>query len=343
MKHFPLFSLLSGSRLQALLTSGFNGQSEHSKERSEEERTGSVDGRGRVGRAGIDGDNGSTETSEAVEEAGDTGARATVGGREDLGGVGVEYTVHDVLEESLEGREGELEARLGGDGEDVDKDTGDDRGDGHGSLAADELDVDGVAGEEGTGDTDGGGNGIVAVLGGFGDVFTAEVLGQEGVEERVAHTDASPNNPEKASGGGEPPAAEERTNAVARELLQVTLDDIGSRKLLLGNLRVAANLVEDVLGEPGLGSVVVSDAVDDSDGLGLPATRQKELGRLEEVEEEKAGDEHAKGDAADDIDEVPPSNVGRVVNDASPCNCKLLAKLLPRAKFGGDVPSEEMS
>jgi hypothetical protein len=77
-----------------------------------------------------------------------------------------------------------LEAGIRGDGEEDDENPRHDGGDGHGALAADVFDVDGVAGDDAAGHADDRGDGIVAV-GDVGGVFAAaaaagEVLGEEG-------------------------------------------------------------------------------------------------------------------------------------------------------------------
>ena len=108
---------------------------------------------------------------------------------------------------------------------------------------------------------------------------------------------------------------------VAGEFAQVALYDFHGGETLFDDFGVAADLVEDVFGEPGLGLVEVGDSVDYGDGLGLSAAGEEELGRLEQVEEEEAADEHEEGDAADDVDEVTPALVDREVCDASPGDC----------------------
>ena len=111
---------------------------------------------------------------------------------------------------------------------------------------------------------------------------------------------------------------------VAGELAQVALYNFRGGELLIDDFGVAANRVEDVFGEPGLALVEVCDSVDDRDGFGLSAAREEELGRLEQVEEEEAADEHEEGDAADDVDKVAPAHFGREVYDASPGDYELL-------------------
>lgn len=160
-----------------------------------------------------------------------------------------------------------------------------------------------------------------------GGVGAAEVLREESVEERVAHSDEGPDEPEEDGGHGELAAGEEGTDAVAGELAQVALDDLDSGQFLVGDLGVTADLVENVFGEPGLAFVEVGNPVDHGDGFSLSAAREEELGRLEQVEEEEAADKHEEGDAADDIDEVAPALVGRVVDDAWPGNCEMLVRV----------------
>lgn len=134
--------------LQSLSAPSLDGQDYHRDESSEEQRASSINRRGRVGVTGVDGNDRRAETRNTVEEAGDSGASAAVGGGEDFRGVCVEHAVHDVLEESFEGGEDELEVRVAGRREDVDEDARDDGCDCHCAFAADVLDVDGDAGEE---------------------------------------------------------------------------------------------------------------------------------------------------------------------------------------------------
>ena len=155
-----------------------------------------------------------------------------------------------------------------------------------------------------------------------GSVVAAEVLREESVEERVAHSDEGPDAPEEDGGHGESAAVEQRLDAVAGELAQVALDDLDGGQFLGHDLGVTADLVENVLGEPGLALVEVGDSMHHGYGFGLSAAGEEELGRLEQVEEEEAADEHEEGDAADDVDEVAPAHVGRVVDNARPGDCK---------------------
>jgi len=164
-------------------------------------------------------------------------------------------------------------------------------------------------------------------LNGDWGVVAAEVLRQEGIEKRVAHSDKCPDKPEEYGGHGEVAAIEERLDAVAGEFTQVALYDFEGRELLVDDLRVAADLVENVFGEPGLALVEVGDSVDDRDGFSLPAAGEEEFGRLEQVEKEEAADEHEEGDASDDVDEVTPALVGRKVDDASPGDCDVSVRL----------------
>jgi hypothetical protein len=184
-----------------LLPHRLDRKTQHGHKGREDEASSGEDGGVGVGGAAVDGDDGGTEPRNAVEHARDAGAGAAAGGGEDLRGVGVENAVHDVLEEGLEAGADELDVGVGGGGEAEEEDGSHHRREGDCSLAADVLDVDGVAGYDGARDADDGGDGVVAVgdVGGGRGVAAAgvlEVLGQEGVEEGVAHSDGGPAEPE---------------------------------------------------------------------------------------------------------------------------------------------------
>lgn len=53
----------------------------------------------------------------------------------------------------------------------------------------------------------------------------------------------------------------------------------------------------------------MSHAVDDCDSFGLAAAREQKLGRLVQVEEHEAREEHAEGHGSHGVDEVPPAFV----------------------------------
>lgn len=174
----------------------------HGHKGREDQASTGVDGGVGVRGAAVDSDDGRTEPRDAVETAGDAGAGAAGGGGEDLWGVGVEDAVHDVLEEGLEAGADELDVGVGGGGEAEEEDGSQECREGDCAPAADVLDVDGVAGYDGARDADDGGDGVVAVgdVGGCrsgGAAGVLEVLGQESVEERVAHSDGGPAEPEK--------------------------------------------------------------------------------------------------------------------------------------------------
>ncbi|GMF74269.1 unnamed protein product [Aspergillus oryzae] len=277
------------SDLKGLFPSRFDGEATHSDEGSEHESTGGVDGGVGVCGAAVDGDEGGAGAGDTVETAGDAGSGAAVGGGEDLRGVGVEDAVHDVLEEGFEGGADELDVGVCAGGEAEEEDAGDQGGDDHCALAADVFDVDGVAGQDGAGDADDGGDGVVAVHGVGGLLGAAaglfEVLGEEGVEEG-------------------------RLDTFQGELGKVSCDDLlDCKSLLFDFFRVATDLVEDVLGEPGLLLVLVGNAVDSMDSLGLATTREQELRRLVEVEEEETTEEHGKGQSTQGEDQVSPPHV----------------------------------
>lgn len=135
-------------------------------------------------------------------------------------------------------------------------------------------------------------------------------MGEEGVEEGVSHSDSGPLEPEEDNGEAHLLVFEQGGDAVAGELAEGVLDDFHGGHLGADNfLGFAADLVEDVFAEPGLGLVPVGDAVDDSDGFTLAAAREEVLRGLEEVEEEEAAEKHDEGDGAQGEDEVTPSPV----------------------------------
>lgn len=106
------------------------------------------------------------------------------------------------------------------------------------------------------------------------------------------------------------------------ETFERSLDDLdggqGLRTLRL--LRVSANLVEDLLGEPGGRLVLVGDSVDCGNGLILATARDQELGRLVEREEEESAHKHRESDGTQREDEVSPTPVVGLVADRG-TNC----------------------
>lgn len=117
--------------------------------------------------------------------------------------------------------------------------------------------------------------------------------------------------PQKGSGETDLLILEQCLEALHRESAEGALDNLEHAELrvFLGDFLVAANLVEDVFGEPGVRLVVVGDTVDGSDGLSLATTRQQELGRFVKMEEEEAADEHEERDRTEGQDEVSPAPV----------------------------------
>lgn len=154
---------INAHALQRLLAARLDGEKTHGHEGREDQSARGVDRGGGVGAAGIDRDQGGTETRDTVQAAGDSGAGAAVRGREDLGRIGVQDAVHDILEESLEAGADEDNVGVSGCGEAEEQDSRDHGGDGHGALAADVFDFDRVAGQNGARETDDGGNCVVAV------------------------------------------------------------------------------------------------------------------------------------------------------------------------------------
>ena len=146
----------------------------------------------------IDGDNRSTQPRNPIQTTGDTSARTSARGGEDLRRVGVQNTVHDHLEERLEGGADQLGFGGFGGGEAEEKNACDQGGDGHCTLSADVFDVDSETGDNGARETDNGCDAVVAV-GLVGGGVVAEVLGEECVEESVAHSNGGPEEPDDNS------------------------------------------------------------------------------------------------------------------------------------------------
>lgn len=181
--------------LHGLLALCFDGQETHSNKGSQNQSTSRVNGSERIGTS-VDTNDGSHETRNTVQTAGNSRSGTSVWCREDLGCVGVEHTVHDHLEEGFQAGTDELDVRVLGGGEAEQKDTCDQGGCCHGTLAADVLEVNQVPAKEGTGNTADCCDGVVAV----GDVsggVGAEVLGKEGVEQGVAHSNTCPAEPDQ--------------------------------------------------------------------------------------------------------------------------------------------------
>lgn len=83
-------------QLETLLSSSLNGEATHCYESSKYQRPRSIDGRIRVYSSSVHCDNGSAQTRESVEERRNASPCASVGGREDLRGICIQYAVHNV-------------------------------------------------------------------------------------------------------------------------------------------------------------------------------------------------------------------------------------------------------
>ena len=73
---------------------------------------------------------------------------------------------------------------------------------------------------------------------------------------------------------------EESPETLHRETAEGALDDLEDAELdvFSGDFLVAADLVENILGEPSVRLVVVRNTVDGGDSLSLATARQQELG-----------------------------------------------------------------
>lgn len=225
------------SQSQPLLPPRLNRQKHHRHKRRQNQRSTNIHRRAGIRVRDIRSDDRGAEPTDAVQETADTGPGTSVGRGEHFGRVGVQDAVHDVLEEGFDGRESELVGGVGGDGEEEEEDAREGGRDGHGAFAAHVRDVDGVAGDERAGDADDGCDGVVAVgcvaadcSAGCG--FTlGEVLGEEGVEEWVAHSDGEPAEPEEAGGPTELLFVKKRPDALTREGGKLPLHDFGVAEL----------------------------------------------------------------------------------------------------------------
>ncbi|KFY94887.1 hypothetical protein V500_03012 [Pseudogymnoascus sp. VKM F-4518 (FW-2643)] len=299
---------------------------------------------------GVDCDNRRADSGHTIQETGDTRPRPAARRWEDLGRVRVQHTVHDVLEEGLDAGEDELEVGVGADGEEEQTDAREKGRSGHRALAANELDVDGVAGDDGTRDTANRDDGVVAVdnvcwRGRGVGVDAREILGQEGVEQGISHSNRSPAEPQKGSVDSEALVGEERSDALGGELLGLALNNVHRGELLVWDLLHAASYrVENLLADPGLGLVLVGNTSDDGDGLALAATAEQELWRLKQVEEEEAADEHGKGEGSHGEVEISPAHVellgtARLARaDVTTVTQRLVARVV-----GDEAPGKERS
>ncbi|KFZ25065.1 hypothetical protein V502_00444 [Pseudogymnoascus sp. VKM F-4520 (FW-2644)] len=351
-KALILKSLLGQSCLtsQTLLPPRFNGQAQHGHQRGKHESTTCVNRRLWVASRSVDCDNRRADSGHTIQETGDTRPRPAARRWEDLGRVRVQHTVHDVLEEGLDAGEDELEVGVGADGEEEQTDAREKGRSGHRALAANELDVDGVAGDDGTRDTANRDDGVVAVdnvcwRGRGVGVDAREILGQEGVEQGISHSNRSPAEPQKGSVDSEALVGEERSDALGGELLSLALDNVHCGEFLVWDLLYAASYrVENLLADPGLGLVLVGNTSDDGDGLALAATAEQELWRLKQVEEEEAADEHGKGEGSHGEVEISPAHVellgtARLARaDVTTVTQRLVARVV-----GDEAPGKERS
>ena len=212
----------------------------------------------------------------------------------------------------------------------------------HGTFTTNVLEVDGVAAKERSRNADDRGDCVVTVGSrdrvGTTAAVVGKVLRQESVEQRVSHTNGSPGEPDEDGGGGKLPAVEKRTDTLSRELASGTLDDIQSTKLVvLSHIRVTADLVQDVLGQPGGSLVGSSNSLNNTNSFSLTTSREQELGRLEEIEEEESEDEHQEGDGAQSQDEITPAPIVGLGADCSISGAREVGDVSPSQKRGDEL------
>ena len=120
-------------------------------------------------------------------------------GKEDV--LSIQHAVHDILEERFEGIQGRLVIGLAPDGEAEEENARQQRGEGNGTFAANVLNVHSITRNDRSWHTNNGRDSVISIHnGGRGRSLAltgiGEILGQEGVEKGVAHTDCGPAEPE---------------------------------------------------------------------------------------------------------------------------------------------------
>lgn len=91
---------------------------------------------------------------------------------------------------------------------------------------------------------------------------------------------------------------------------KLPLDDLSRAEFRIRHyLRVSANFIQNIHGQPGFAFVFVGDTMDGSHSLGLASSSEEVLGRLVEMEEEETTDKHEKGKCTESNGEVPPPSV----------------------------------
>lgn len=187
--------------LQRLLSPGFNREKTHGHKCCQNQSTRCVDRSIWVGTSAVDGHKRRAQSRNAVKAAGDASGCTTVRSREDLGSVGVQDAIHDVLEESLQAGAKQLDVGVGRSREAEEQHSGNQCGDNHGTLTTNILDFNGVAGQDRSRDTDDRSDSIVPVgnvcRAGAGATCILEVLGKEGIEQGITHSNRSPAEPEE--------------------------------------------------------------------------------------------------------------------------------------------------
>lgn len=102
--------------------------------------------------------------------------------------------------------------------------------------------------------------------------------------------------------------SEQRPNPFSGELSEIPFDDFARGEvLLLDSGRSATNLVQDVLTQPCLLSVLVCDPVNSSDSFRLSSLGQQEFRGLIEVKQEESASEHDKSHGTESEVQVSPT------------------------------------
>jgi len=116
-------SVLPGYHLQHLPPRRLNRQTNHRNERRQNQRPTHINRRTRITTRNIRRNNRGAKSSNSIQETCDASPGTAIGSGEYFWGVGVEDTVHDVLEEGFERGEGKLVVRIGRNGEEKEEDS----------------------------------------------------------------------------------------------------------------------------------------------------------------------------------------------------------------------------
>ena len=103
----------------------------------------------------------------------------------------------------------------------------------------------------------------------------------------------------KLTAESKPLSREKRSNTLERKLGNRPLQNLHVAEFDLRHfLSMPTNFIEHINGKPSRSLVLVGNSLDRGHSLILTAPRKQEFGRLEQMEEEEAGNEHDKCDGS---------------------------------------------